>query len=199
MKQQGFTLIEILVALAVFSVMSVLAYGGLEHVLNAREDIGSRTEELRQLQVVFATIKNDLEQSVNRPVRDRLGNRLISFDSKVDEDDIKLAFTTQAHTHWQYENGVSALQRVEYRIEEGKLSRYFWTVLDRAHNTEPESAALLNEIKDIEFEFINKYVHEFWPLPKGHEDYEALPRAVKVTISFTSDKELERLFLVRSI
>ena len=78
------------------------------------------------------------------------------------------------------------------------MIRDVWPVLDRAHNTEPESQILFENIQDIELTFINNQEHEFWPLPNGHQDYRVLPRAVKVNVSLES-KQIERLFLVSGL
>lgn len=196
-RSKGFTLIEILVALSVFAVMSVLTYGGMNRVLDYYEQVQVKTNELQQLQMVFSTIKNDLEQSVDRPIRDNLGSKRPGFFSNPN-DDIRLAITTNLGSPFQLKPSQSSLQRIEYRLEENNLIRDVWPVLDRAHNTEPISQVLLQGIEGIEFTFINNQEHEFWPLPNGHQDYRVLPRAVKVILEMES-KQIERLFLVSSV
>jgi len=193
--QAGFTLVEILVAITVFSVLSMLSYGGMNRVLGFRDDVQSRIERLENLQMAFAMISNDLEHAVNRPVRDRLGSSQPAFESRPDSE-IRLALTTGVRSHWQFKEGSSSLRRIEYEVGDGKLVRRQWPVLDRAHGSEPESTQLVAGMADIKFEFINLGSHDFWPLPDGHAEYRILPRAVEVTFSYRDGVDVQRLLLV---
>lgn len=70
----GFTLLEVLVAIAIFSVMAVMAYEGLRNFLAARTLLENRTNAFHARVRGFAQLQQDLEQLVARPVRDELGD-----------------------------------------------------------------------------------------------------------------------------
>ncbi len=197
-QKYGFTLVEILVAMLVFSVVAILAYGGLRNVLASNEYIENKTQILSQYQSLFSVIKNDLEQSIEREVRDQLGTVELSFVSLPKKDGALLSFSTQIRSSWQLKNGVSNIQRIEYDYQNGQFIRYSWNQLDRSHDAEPKKQVLLENIKNIELDFINKTSHEFWPLPKDHDDFAVLPRAVKLMLEIEPGVEVHRLFLIRA-
>ena len=48
----GFTLLELLVALSIFALISAMAYGGLQSVMTQQQQTGARSERLADLQKV---------------------------------------------------------------------------------------------------------------------------------------------------
>ncbi|UCE89614.1 MAG: type II secretion system minor pseudopilin GspJ, partial [Pseudomonadota bacterium] len=92
-RQVGFTLLELLVALAVFAVMSAMAYGGLSSVLNMREQTDAAAQRLASVQRAFLRIERDLEQSVTRGVRDAFGSMQLALEAAEDGDNGRLEFT----------------------------------------------------------------------------------------------------------
>ena len=74
--QQGFTLLELLVALSIFSVLSVMAYGGLQTVISTKQATDKSAERISEIQLVMMRISNDLRQAVTRKMRDEYGDFL---------------------------------------------------------------------------------------------------------------------------
>ena len=128
-NQKGFTLIELLVAIAVFSVLAVAAYSGLSSVLQTRSSVTERSDQLNALQQTFYHFSDDLQQMVDRPIRDELGSQQASFITSQG-DEVILAFSRSG---WQNPLGSprSQLQRVSYLLEDDKLYRQYWRYLDR--------------------------------------------------------------------
>ena len=71
--QHGFTLIELMIALAIFAVLSAMTYGGLRAVLNARNQSDQQAERLATLQTALVIMGRDIEQATPRSIRD-VGN-----------------------------------------------------------------------------------------------------------------------------
>ena len=65
--EQGFTLIEVLVALAVFGVMSLLAYAALGSTLSNADYLTDRMERLQSVQRTVRYLSSDLLQAAPRP------------------------------------------------------------------------------------------------------------------------------------
>ena len=75
-KSHGFTLIELLIALSVFAVLAMLAYGGLNTMLNTRALTDQRADALRELQLAYRSVERDIDQWVPREIRDEFGRQI---------------------------------------------------------------------------------------------------------------------------
>jgi len=132
-KQQGFTLLEILIALAIFAVMSMMAYAGLAAILDARASTVPRAEQLAQLQTTLYLLNEDLSQIINRPIRDEFGSTEAAFS--IGRGNELLVFTRSVPS-WSTNAGDNSLLRVSYSLEKGALYRRVWTMPDRTQQTE---------------------------------------------------------------
>ncbi len=194
-QSKGFTLLEVLVAIAVLSVMSVMAYGGLERVIDARQKTDQQAKMLSDLQMTFSLMQKDFEQVVNRRTRDRLGSILPSFKS-IPGDKILLSLVANNRSSFQTNNHSSRLQKIEYLVEDNKLKRIKWDILDQAHDSEAKTTVLLEDVEAIDFSFYSEgKMEKFWPLPSGVNLIE-LPRAVDLEVSLKNGMQLQRLFLL---
>ena len=73
-RQIGFTLIEIMVAVAIFSVMSVIAWGVLGRSLSDAEMLTERMDRLQAIQRSVRYLTTDLAQAAPRSVRSEIGD-----------------------------------------------------------------------------------------------------------------------------
>jgi len=60
MKQRGFTLIEVMVALAVMGILTVMAWQGIEGIIKAQRFGRARSDEVAMVQTLLAQWQNDL-------------------------------------------------------------------------------------------------------------------------------------------
>ncbi|WP_027469398.1 type II secretion system minor pseudopilin GspJ [Deefgea rivuli] len=72
-KHCGFTLLEVLVALAIFAIMSLITYRGVNMVIDTRTAVVSETAYWRELTLAFERMESDLSQLVPRPWTDASG------------------------------------------------------------------------------------------------------------------------------
>ena len=135
-RRRGFTLIEVLVALAVFGVLSVLAYMSLAQTLSNSDMLTARMDRLQSIQRTMSYLSNELLQAVPRPVRVELSEAPVPALQSSLVSDFALQLT---HGGWPNAAGTprSTMQRTAYRIEDGELIRYHWNVLDRTVNNTP--------------------------------------------------------------
>jgi general secretion pathway protein J len=194
-RQRGFTLLELLVALSVFSLVSVMAYSGLRTVLQSKQHTEQRAARIQQLQSAVMLLERDLAQFVDRPVRDEFGDPQQALLS-ADYGDTRLAFTRAGYRN---PTGLprSNLQRVAYGLEEEALVRLAWPVLDRAQGSEPYRGVLLEGVRELQLRFMDEE-REWqgqWP-PEGlaPDAPIPLPRAVEVTLELEDLGEVRRLF-----
>lgn len=192
-KQAGMTLLELLIAVAVFAVLAALAYGGLNLVLNTSRTANDEAERLADVQRVFARIGTDIEQMAKRPIRDAYGDVLGAVVSEYDEaQGSRVEFTRHGREN---PAGVarSSLQRVAYSLSKDKVVRQSWEVLDRAQDSKPYDAEMLEGVKRFEVRFVGD---DGEPVESWSGDAEQLPMAVEVTLELEDWGQLTRLYRV---
>jgi len=192
--RQGFTLVELLVALAIFSVMSVVSYRGLNAVLETREHLMDDNRKWRELAVFFGQMKESVTNIVSRPVRDSGDLQSPAFLGKPDavgENDAQLIFTRMGLPGQQGHLG--DLQRVGYRLRDRSIELLVWPVLDQAPHTRPSVSLVLGHVSS----FVVRYLddrgawQEKWPVIGQNN---ALPRAVEVRLVLESGEQVTRVF-----
>lgn len=194
----GFTLLELVIAVAIFSLLSVMAYSGLYSAQLTSARVEEAGDRLSALQVAFSLLARDLQQSVNRPVRDAFGEQQIAFMGARTGVGAMLEFT---RTGLRNPAGFarSSLQRVAYAVEEDKLLRLTWPSLDRGYGAEPVSTPILSGVKQVELRFmdIDRNWQDQWPPVTLQATPDSLlPIAVEVTVETEDLGKLVRLFRV---
>lgn len=193
-RQNGFTLLEIVVAVGVFAVLTTLAYGGLNQVLNQSQQTREISQKLQDLQFAFALIQQDLSQMIPREVRDEYGNRQPALTTSLDESFL-VKFTRQGWTN-PAEQARSSLQRVSYILDEGQLQRSYWFELDRAPSSEPIIIPLLEDIESAELRFLDqkKEWQDGWPPAVATSGQQPpWPLAIEVTLETKRWGKVRRL------
>ena len=194
-RQSGFTLLEIVVAVGVFAVLTTLAYGGLNQVLNQSQQTREISQKLQNLQYAFALIQQDFNQMIPREVRDEYGNRQPALATSLDESFL-LKVTRHGWTN-PAEQTRSSLQRVSYILDEGQLQRSYWFELDRAPSSEPIVMPLLEDIESAVFRFLDekKEWQESWlPTVATPGQPPPWPLAIEITLETKRWGKVRRLF-----
>lgn len=153
-KLQGFTLLEMVIALAIFAVIMIIVMGGLNMVVRSQEQVSARAKRLGELQMAVTVIVRDLTQIVPRPVRDLSGDvtNVVTVDPK---NLIRLEFTSGGVINPNNLSQRSTLQRVGYGLDNSTLIRFTWPVLDRVSNTPMARRHILNEVVGFDVEYLN--------------------------------------------
>lgn len=199
-RDKGFTLIEVMVALAVFGVMSLLAYMSLGQTLANADMLTERMDRLQSVQRTVSYLSNELIQSVPRSVRIELGDAPIPAMQSSFASDFALQLT---HGGWPNPAGVprSTLQRTAYRIEDGELIRYHWNVLDRTVNNTPLTTVMLSDVESLTFRFLqpnDEWTEQWPPLAAQGGPASGLPRAVEIILVLPDEGEITRVVEVSS-
>jgi general secretion pathway protein J len=192
--QLGFTLLELLVALAVFAIMATAAYGGLQSVLRTRVAVEAQSQRLTRLQMAFYFLERDLIQAVNRGIRDEYGQPRPALEGNA----LAGALITFTRAGWDnpLDRQRSTLQRLSYRLRDESLVRIHWTRLDRGGFSEPREMPLLDGVDEIGIRFLDDQNNwqPAWPPPLVGEEPIAPPRAVELRVTLRDWGEITRLF-----
>ncbi len=193
-ENRGFTLLELLVALSIFAVVSALAFGGMSQVLTQRVLTEEKADKLQQLQITYTILERDFSQLVNRPVRNAYGNSLSALAGSGGIEGVELTRSGFANPAGFRRSG---LQRVRYISEDEQLLRQAWKVLDRSPDSEAAQQVLYEPVESFSLRYLDQadQWRETWP-PVGGTPGAApgLPRAVEVVIETEDFGEITWLF-----
>jgi general secretion pathway protein J len=197
MRARGFTLLEVLVAVVILGIISLLAYGGYNQLVRQSEIVEVSATRTRAVQSSIQRMAEDFEMLEPRPVREPLGETVEpALRAGGTRTDTLLDLTRSG---WTNPAGLSrsTLQRVTYRLTDNKLERAYWNALDRTLTTEPTAAVLLDKVRTASFRFMdqNQTWHDQWP-PLGYSGPDAArirPIAVEVTLDLEDWGKLVRL------
>jgi len=182
----GFTLVEVLVSVLVFSLMAATAYTALSSLTAAVGDYRQRADELAEMQRGVATLDADLRQLVSRRGRDRDGRLLPAM-----QGDSSTLLARRAGRANPAGLTRSNLQQVRWRSASTGLQRQSWPEVDSAPSSEPSGRTTYASIERIEFRYLDGtgVWHARWPI--GPQD--ALPAAVEYVIETSRYGAVRRL------
>ncbi|HIP75944.1 MAG TPA: type II secretion system protein GspJ [Psychromonas hadalis] len=195
-QQSGFTLIEVLIAISIFAMMSLVAYQILQGVLRSSKISKDHSEHLTELQRAMLMIEKDFSQIIARNMRDEgkeESKNYLFFSAKN-------AFESQGdgiefvRLGWANPLGLlprSELLRVRYRLYDDKLERLYFLYPDIVAGEKPQVQVLLSNIEALSFKF---WKGKKWK--KNWKKTDKLPQGIE--ISFTSKKfgKIKRAFLI---
>ena len=173
----GFTLIELMSALLILSLLAVMSFRGLGAVLDARDQVRLETEKWRRVAVFYSRFQRDVQLSAPRPVLAAAG---------------RLEFTRLATAE-----GIDAPRRVAYQLNENhEIEITLWPGLDVAPNAEPTRYAVLPAVAQFELQYLDGNLAWAGAWPRSERD-PPLPRAVRLRLVLASGEELVRVFSLR--
>lgn len=180
LSSKGFTLLEILVALFIFTIISVVMASALHNLFNTQSGTDKRAARLTELQIALLFISRDVEQTINRPITNHDGVQEAAFVGKPHS-------ITLTHAGLANPQGLllrSTLQRTEYALENSIFIRRTWPVLDQTNKTTSDQRVLLKSVSTCWFEYLDQDNHfqKAWP-PVDKPKASALPRAVRISLS----------------
>ena len=210
--ESGFTLVEVLIAMAITAFVSVLSYQTLSTALAGIESARTESERLHEINRAFTVLSRDVRQMTNRPVRDEFGQMASAVSGgELARDPLRLT-----RSGWHNSTGAprSTLQRVAYRLVEDKLLRLSYPVLDRTTAIEPTETVLIDGVEVFELRFLpsvnalevdrnqvidRRFWQENWVADVGFTDKIIdPPAAIEVRVILSDWGELERLYVMPS-
>ena len=185
---KGFTLVEVLVATAVFAIMSALAWGGLNAVIRARTALVAEQQDFSRTLRAVGALERDLQAAVARPVRGNYGETLPAL--RGDGDHLELTRLGYASPLVEAR---SALERVIYQQDGNTLKRGRFAVLDRAASSLPEFSELRDRLRRFQLRYMDVQGNWLEAWPRRGDVPEALPRAVEFRLDIDGVGEISRL------
>lgn len=179
-SRAGFTLVEVLVATFIFSIIATLSFQALNGWIKQDAKLQARFDGFGQLQRAYAQLQEDISHTLNRPVRDGLGDHQPSLMLGLGGHLLELSTMS-------LKGGQPKAVRVGFRIDGDSLYRDTWPVLDRAFNSQPQTLKLVDDIEEITIKAIDKEEQELplWPPNQSGINQNALtelPIGIKIQL-----------------
>ena len=195
MKQRGFTLLEVMVALGILAFVIIATHQILETTTRAKDASDEKIAELNGLQTTFRLMDQDFSQMTKRAVRNESGDvqeqYLLAGRYVLESQYDGIAFVRDGWINPINLLPRSELQAVGYRVIDDNLERVYRVYVDQLDNMEPRVQRVLENIEELKFEFLddkNEW-QEQWEI-------KALPKAVAVTLQQIKAEPIRRVFLV---
>lgn len=196
---KGFTLLEMVVTIAIFAFIYVWVASFLGSALQGREQLNANAGIMERNQRAITYLTLDFEQLISRPVRDPYGDpqpAIVGRDNYVE-------FTRLG---WSNPFGLrqrSEMQRVIYALEDGKLYRRYWPVLDTNVATEYQQDVLIDKVARFTVRYLDRTPQgewqwlELWPdvaLAAVPVWQQRLPKSIEVEIELEDGDIIHRFY-----
>jgi general secretion pathway protein J len=191
---QGFTLIEVLIAIAIFSMISLSSFTIFNTVIKSDESSKVRTDRINELQRGFLLIERDILQIAQRSIRlngeEPLEDFLYTETDSFSTSESTLAFVRYGWTNPGLLMPRSTMQSVAYQLNDGTLERLHFNFVDAIQGEEPKVRKLIDDIEELNFEF---FYGEKWQKEVKAKN---LPQAIAIEFTTKDYGLIRREFLV---
>ena len=177
MRRRGFTLIELMSALLILSLLAMMSFRGLAAVLDARDHVAQETAKWKRVAAFLERFQRDVQLSAPRPVRAAAGG---------------LEFSRFAGAE-----GVDAPRRVAYLLNQNReIELWLWAGVDADPRAEPARYPVLSAVATFELQYLDAKLAWGDAWPRAASD-PPLPQALRLRMVLASGEEIVRIFVLR--
>ena len=138
-RERGFTLLELIISMSIFSLISMMSYGGLKTVLDGREISEKVIDRLAEVEMAMTILKRDVMHMVVKPTA---GSDQLEFIRAGRTNPLK--------------QKRSSLQRIRYQISGTSIIRDSEEASSLESFPELQTTEVLQRVKNLTFQIINK-------------------------------------------
>ncbi|HLX22710.1 MAG TPA: type II secretion system minor pseudopilin GspJ [Usitatibacter sp.] len=193
-RRSGFTLVELLVALAIFAILAGFAYRSLDSMLQTRVALEKESRKWRDIALFVGRMERDLAAVL--PTRTALapeGTLVMPVSSLIQSTASDTGLSLSRSGSPLQENSLAAPQRVAYRLKDNAVERLSWGGIDAAPRDTPVATPILKNVTSLTFRFLD--VHGEWNTSWGvpGSGQVTAPNAVEATVQLASGEKIVRL------
>ncbi|MBS0368702.1 MAG: type II secretion system minor pseudopilin GspJ [Proteobacteria bacterium] len=193
--QRGLTLIELMVALAIFAILGVLSYRALSEVATSRDRLEANFERWRAIGRSMQRIDTDLLQAVAPGEQRGMPGGVPALSSTSTPAMILGRSANGGGPEFQFLrlDDSRGVRRVGFRLVDGRLEWLRWS--GRELLGEPSVEPLLDNIRDLRWRFLyNNNRLDAWP---PGDRRAALPDAVILELDLPDVGTITRMIALR--
>ena len=192
---RAFTLLEMIVAISIFAVIAIISYASLNRFLDNRDILQAEMTTMKELQLAFSLLGQDMHFISERIVRDEYGDpEPLLIVNNIDLAGELLRFTAARRNVSL--PGVSNLQRISYRWENGDFIRVNWQVLDRDQDAIESKHLLLPDVDRVTVNVLTTDEETTQSL-SSWDSAEKLPDGIEWQIQMANGKQYRRVFDIK--
>lgn len=191
-RQAGFTLVEMMVAMFIFSLLAAAGSGIVFQTLQGKARLEAETARLSDFAALRAALKDDLGQATLRPARGP-GGAIPFSGGASDADPALLSLTRRGWTNPAGLERRSSLLAVSYRVEDGALVRTAWLRPDAAPDTPARDQVMMRGVQSAEIRFMAQ--GQWSAAWRADGDGLGLPQVVELVLDIDGVGPVRQLFL----
>lgn len=155
--RRGFTLIELVVAMAIFAMLAAAGWKVFDGLMKTRERATLQAERLSNWQMTYGQMLRDMSQVTARPIQTAQGPQAALLS-----DGQTLSFTRTGRIDPRI-GQLDGLERVRYEIQNNELVRLSLSQPDQWGVTPPMRQVMLKDVTDWQVEALNPDSSPIWP------------------------------------
>ena len=192
-RRAGFTLVELLISLAILGLVAVLGYRALASLTDSETKLTAEARHWQDLDAMFARLEADLRGAVPRVVRTGVATEPAWIGDVDAAGNAELRFS-RAGPEFSVEPGTSG-QRIGYRLRDAAVEVLYWPRLDQPAAVLPQAYALAGGVAGFRVAYLDAGGgwRDRWPAP-GESP---VPRAVRVAVTLGGGEVVERWLALR--
>ncbi|MBB6521866.1 type II secretion system minor pseudopilin GspJ [Pseudoteredinibacter isoporae] len=199
-RESGFTLMELLLAIGIFSVISVGAFRLIDDGLKNIKHADQRYENFSHISRCLSLFEQSLLQAVARPVREEYGDVREAFSGDSQSVEFTHFGWGNPISNWQGDLKRSRFEANLIQDEDGMRDVWElkqWQVLDRAYDSQADTI-ISCEFERVELRYAGKIDdwYNSWPVSDLDNSKSRMPVAVELTVDAPGFGEIQRFFTV---
>ena len=158
---KGFTIIEVLVSLAILSMIALVSSNILKSSLVTEQQTKQHLDSIKELNLASTIVRRDIRQIVNVSSKDFYGNDMYgTFISPINSQSLMFSSNVKSLS-----DEISPIKRIQYELVDGTLNRKQFFSSNPYEPDDYTNTELINNIDYIEFTYLyeNSW-HESWPI-----------------------------------
>lgn len=192
-RLRAFTLVELLIALAILASMAVLGYRALASLAESESRLAAEGGRWRAFDGFFARIEADMRSAVPRAARLGAASEAAWWGGEDAGGNAELRFS-RAASEFGLEAG-GAGQRIGYRLRDGSIEVLYWAQFDRRADALPVAHAIVDGIAQFRVEYLD--AGGAWRTRWPALGESPLPRAVRVELALERGEVIDRTLVLR--
>jgi len=205
-NKKGFTLVELLIAIFIFTIISIIALSSYMTAIKSKDKVVATIDNLTEVQTAYVIMKRDIAQIVNRSILTQRGISSPAVTSGVEHQSAKKSWGSNTIEFTRMGNKpllssvqkVSNLVRIAYYFDGNTLRRINFRELDQTKGELIDSKEIMKDISDFRIKFIDVFGSEvsswFMESSSSNSSSSNLPYGIIVRFTAKSLGDIEWVF-----